>query len=267
MVDKLESYYLICASPRVGSTLFCHLLAASGIAGTPNEVFDPWNRRNVEKQFSLMPGNLPALLRFALLENRTPNGVGGAKIMWEHLSPLLDDLASLPEFQGFDFPLDRFRAIFSDTKFLHLTRRNLVRSAISYWMAAQTGQWVWYGQKKQISVDSVDYLSITLRHADLHAAAIGWPLFFKQAGLTVPTLYYEDWTKNPLGQVTALANQYLGIDLTGRIPDDFSMPTKQANSLTDEIEREWIRQTGGCPHCATLMLSAPDVPIRTAQAV
>jgi LPS sulfotransferase NodH len=46
MIDKLDfigmvpSSYLICATPRSGSTLLCAVLGATGVAGRPAEYFE-----------------------------------------------------------------------------------------------------------------------------------------------------------------------------------------------------------------------------------
>src|SRR4051794_6151624 len=117
----LARSYLVCATPRSGSTLLCRALTQTGIAGRPEEYFEA--RRDTghppapRDYFSGADRiDLDALLgrehpvppapAYSSLEGiedyqdhiartldggTTPNGVFGAKIMWGHL----DDLSAL----------------------------------------------------------------------------------------------------------------------------------------------------------------------------
>src|SRR4051794_22395246 len=114
--------YLVCATPRSGSTLLCRALAQTGVAGRPEEYFearattgrppeprDYFNARKGTGTF-LAEVDLDSLLgtdhpvppapEYSSLEGVsdyrdhiaatldrgiTPNGVFGAKIMWGHL--------------------------------------------------------------------------------------------------------------------------------------------------------------------------------------
>ena len=40
-IDKVAPSYLVCATERSGSTLLCELLAGTGVAGRPEEFFEP----------------------------------------------------------------------------------------------------------------------------------------------------------------------------------------------------------------------------------
>src|SRR3954464_9749883 len=104
--------YLVCATPRSGSTLLCHLLDRTGLAGhpeeyfealrhsglprRPHEYFDPQRHANIVERlaFREMPdGSAPPpqpsalwraetydqYLAWATEQGTTPNGVFGAK--------------------------------------------------------------------------------------------------------------------------------------------------------------------------------------------
>lgn len=103
--------YLVCATPRSGSTLLCEALLATGVAGRPREYFEAlketglprrpreyfWGLRSPEV-IRLLPHdvnidhtaernetwereNYRRHLDWALREGTTPNGVFGAKVM------------------------------------------------------------------------------------------------------------------------------------------------------------------------------------------
>ena len=111
--------YLICATPRSGSTLLCDLLTATGVAGRPEEYFQllPITGRARHPREYLAPvweGEIAAILgerspvddEPTQLEQRgaatfdeyleriraiatTPNGVFGAKVMWGYFPGLI----------------------------------------------------------------------------------------------------------------------------------------------------------------------------------
>src|SRR5215213_3769543 len=113
--------YLICTTPRSGSTLLCELLEGTGVAGRPDEYFQqlratgmPMTPRDYLDGVAagLVPppadhdGNGDDLSvydprRFADFEQyvawvrrraTTPNGVFAAKIMWPYMAGLVDGL-------------------------------------------------------------------------------------------------------------------------------------------------------------------------------
>jgi trehalose 2-sulfotransferase len=49
---ELASSYLICATPRTGSSLLCGLLDSTGVAGHP----ESWFRRQDEREFAVRWG-------------------------------------------------------------------------------------------------------------------------------------------------------------------------------------------------------------------
>jgi LPS sulfotransferase NodH len=92
--------YLVCGTPRGGTSLSCGLLAGTGLAGRPEEYFwrddEPaWSRR-----WGVAGSGFAAYLRAAIAQGTTPNGVFGAKVMFGYLPDLLGKLAALPGNQG-----------------------------------------------------------------------------------------------------------------------------------------------------------------------
>src|SRR3954451_4686225 len=141
--------YLVCATPRSGSTLLCHLLDQTGIAGHPAEYFEALQHSGLPRQpveyfdrerhhniverlaFREMPAagsestpnplwspdTYARYLAWALAQGTTPNGVFGAKRMWGYLGDFaqllrgIDGLADLPVPQ-------LFTAVFPDLHYV-----------------------------------------------------------------------------------------------------------------------------------------------------
>ena len=120
--------YFICFTVRSGSTLLSQLLADTGIAGQPKEHFyhniAPDNPRG-----DCIP-DYRGYLERVLSADTTTNGVFGSKVgggYWNDFVRRLraiDGIADLPHKSVLDH-------LFPDLRYLHLTRRNKVRQAVS----------------------------------------------------------------------------------------------------------------------------------------
>ena len=122
-----ERAYLVCATQRSGSTLLCEALKATGVAGHPEEFFEARPAHRLPPRAARLPRGHRRPLRHraargrpaaagaavlragrrcdweahlarSLRDGRTPNGVFGAKVMW-------NQLADIAELSGRDDPL------------------------------------------------------------------------------------------------------------------------------------------------------------------
>src|SRR4051794_35472540 len=162
--------YLVCATPRSGSTLVCQALKGTGVAGRPEEYFEALEHsgrpRRPEEYFSGVedPSILNQLqrrgvsggpqprsplwsrtaydryLEWAVEQGTTDNGVFGAKLMWNYLGDFVSLLRNIPEYR--DLPLaELLPSVFSELTFVRVVRANKVRQAVSLWKAVQTATW------------------------------------------------------------------------------------------------------------------------------
>jgi LPS sulfotransferase NodH len=155
--------YLVCATPRSGSTLLCETLRATGVAGHPLEFFEAvpetgMPRRPLDYLRGLEDPDALAIVEHAppheappysdlrgigdyeehLANVRragtTPNGVFGAKIMWAHLEDLARRL-------GYDDLHALVDDVFDRPRLVWVRRTDTVRQAVSLWRAMQTQSW------------------------------------------------------------------------------------------------------------------------------
>jgi trehalose 2-sulfotransferase len=162
--------YLVCATPRSGSTLVCHALEETGVAGRPEEYFEALRHsgrpRRPEEYFlgvedqsirdhlgERSVGSDPhprsplwsraaydRYLEWAFETGTTENGVFGAKLMWGYFGEFVSLLRNVPEYR--DVPLaELMPAVFPDLTFIRVVRANKVRQAVSLWKAVQTATW------------------------------------------------------------------------------------------------------------------------------
>lgn len=162
--------YIVCATPRSGSTLLCHALTETGVAGRPEEYFEALRHsgrpRRPEEYFvgvedpsirdhlgeravggELQPRSplwsraaYDRYLEWAFEAGTTPNGVFAAKLMWGYLGDFVSLLRNIPAYR--DVPLaELLPTVFPDLTFVRVVRANKVRQAVSLWKAVQTATW------------------------------------------------------------------------------------------------------------------------------
>jgi LPS sulfotransferase NodH len=165
-----ERSYLVCATPRSGSTLVCQSLKETGIAGRPEEYFEALLQsgrpRRPEQYFTGVDDQsifdhlgqlgrsdepLPRsplwsrsaydrYLEWVLETGTTANGVFGAKLMWGYFGDFVSLLRNIPDYR--DAPLaELLPRVFPNLSFVRVVRANKVRQAVSLWKAVQTASW------------------------------------------------------------------------------------------------------------------------------
>jgi LPS sulfotransferase NodH len=246
--------YLVCATPRSGSTLLCETLRGTGVAGNPLEFFEALPSTGMPRrpshylvgledpealgliadapQYEAPPySGLRGVASYAEhLDNvrrtgTTPNGVFGAKIMWAHLQDLGRQVGSgdLPALVD---------TLFDSPRFVWVRRADKVRQAVSLWRAMQTQSW---RAENEPGAGEPRYSYAALRHlVELlasHDAA--WERFFAAAGSRVLTLTYEDVASDLAGALRRT------LDHIGVAPPEGALealPTmrRQADERSDE---------------------------------
>ena len=205
--------YLVCATPRSGSTLLCEALRETGVAGNPLEFFEALPETGVPRRPLDYLAGLDDPEALALVSDAPPqpappysdvrgldryeqhlervrewgtseNGVFGAKIMWAHVLDLarrleVDDLHALVD------------SLFDAPRLVWVRRADRVRQAVSLWRAMQTQSW---RAENESATGEPRYSYPALRHLvellDAHDAA--WERFFAPVGDRVLGLTYED---------------------------------------------------------------------------
>ena len=260
--------YLVCAMPRSGSTLLCHLLDQTGIAGhpqeyfealrhsglprRPHEYFDPDRHHNIVERlaFREMPDREPTpnplwhpetydeYLAWALAQGTTPNGVFGAKLMWGYLGDFAELLRGIEGMAGLPVP-ELLDQAFPEVHYVQITRRDKVRQAVSLWKAVQTQAWKREAAAEretavepEFSFRAINYL---VRLLTAHDAS--WDAYFLGLGLQPLKVTYEDLAHGPEQAVRQVLD-HVGIDS----PADLVIPEPRLSIQSDEISERWARR-------------------------
>jgi LPS sulfotransferase NodH len=223
-MTEVRRSYLVCATQRSGSTLLCELLKGTGVAGVPLEYFEAMRDTGIPPhpgdylrglpptrlgiRDDPRPPEAPAYSSLAGLtdyrehlertfaQGTTPNGVFGAKLMFNQLDELQALAGQLPEFSGLEIGA-LLEQVFGGPRYIWVSRRDVVRQAVSMWKAIQTRTWRdGDGEGDRDGDESVtpQYRFEAIDHLvrRFEAAERGWESFFARGGAEVLRIAYED---------------------------------------------------------------------------
>jgi LPS sulfotransferase NodH len=259
--------YLVCATPRSGSTLLCRMLDETGVAGHPEEYFEALRRSGLPRRpheyfdadrhaniverlaFREMPDGMAKpnplwhpdtydqYLAWALEQGTTTNGVFGAKLMWGYLGDFaqllrgIDGMAQrpLPELLGRAFP---------GLRYVQITRENKVRQAVSLWKAVQTQSWKREPGEAERAVELVfSFRAINYLVRLLTAHDASWDAYFLGLGYEPLKVTYEE-----LAESTETVIRRVLVHLGIPAPADLLVEAPRLSVQADEVSEEWVRR-------------------------
>lgn len=258
--------YLVCATPRSGSTLLCQALTQTGVAGQPDEYFealarsglprrpheyfDPERHANIVERLAFRempdgvakpnplwhPETYDQYLAWALKEGTSANGVFGAKIMWGYLGDFAELLRGIEGMAGRPLPELLARA-FPGLRYIQITRENKIRQAVSLWKAVQTQAWK-AGDEVERSVELVfSFRAINYLVRLLTAHDASWDAYFLGLGAEPLKLTYEELAESTDAVIRRVL-AHLGIPA----PADLSVGRPKLSVQADEISEVWVRR-------------------------
>lgn len=262
---RAHTCYLVCATPRSGSTFLCHILTNTGIAGKPEEYFQPpivrpqdyfdtgeatdvtelltmpWPDSEPIELTSWEGHSYADYLQKVIEENTTLNGVFGAKLMWGHLDHFIDNFRGLPQYGGLSVP-NLLSTAFPNLQYIWVRRREKLRQAVSLWKAIQT--WTWKageaptGELSHLAREPLfHYEAIDHLLQQLIAHDTAWQQYFEVCGIEPYTVVYEEWTLDPQRTVLDIL-QYLHIP----IPKNLVVAEPNMQRQADELSEEWVQR-------------------------
>lgn len=238
--------YIICATPRTGSTLLCDLLASTKTAGKPDSFFmsnmDPvWSEQlGLPVRDGLSDSDYAsAYLKAAVTAGQGQTGIFGLRLMRENL----DDLSALIDkvFPGLPSDQDRLHAAFGEILYIHLAREDKLAQAVSMIKAEQTGLWHVAPDGSELErlappkEPAYDFDRIASTLARLEQSDAAWLTWFDAQGIEPLRVGYEGLSANPAEAVSRICGT-LGVPA----PAPGSLKPGVAK-LADAISLEWMR--------------------------
>ncbi|KZM49183.1 Stf0 family sulfotransferase [Labrenzia sp. OB1] len=242
--------YVICTSPRSGSTLFCNLLSATGVAGDPKSYFHESSVSDWLRYFDLEMAEtadetekLAQIFRAAIEKGSRETRIFSLRLQRHSFDFLLRKLAVLHPNQATD--RDMFQAAFGRTLFIHLTRKDKIEQAVSYVKAEQTGLW-------HVAPNGTELERLGPPHPPLYDATeiarwvdrftaydLDWSNWFDTQGINPVRFTYEALSSDPAA-ILGEALEALGLD---RGCADGITPG--IAKLADATSREWVARFRG----------------------
>ena len=233
--------YLICTSPRTGSTLLSRALRVTGRfgmqspqgpGGSAELLVQYWNQRYRHVDWSLKSPR--DVLEDCWRTSRTPNGVEGFKIMWHDL----ERLCALARASGCHPNVEVSRPetyLPDDAALILLLRRDRVGQAVSWVKANQSASW---NSTKTSNRKPLRYNYLMLRAAVDRAnqEERRWRDWFARLGRPLPLYDYEDLLRDIQAPVDDLAAQ-LGVE-----PPAVSIAAAGVEKQSDAVNDEWRRR-------------------------
>lgn len=236
--------YILCATPRSGSTLLCEMLGATGVAGRPNSFFRPEDIAEWARAWGLpdpdetdAPSFDRAYLSALLREGRAGTGTFGLRLMWDSLA---EASHRLNRALGSDRDVAaQFEAAFGPPLYVHISRGDKVAQAVSRVRAEQSGIWHRAADgKMQEGADSAqplryDGARIAEILDDLQRGDEAWRDFFDAHCIRPLTLSYEGVAQDPQAALGTILST-LGLD-----PDLAHATPVRTSKLADAVSKAW----------------------------
>jgi LPS sulfotransferase NodH len=251
--------YLICATPRSGSTLLSFGLGSTKLAGNPNEYLDANVVLNWSQQLGFSVRSYTDYLQQLIAATRTPNRVFGAKIMWQCVKDTLSVYAAtVPELAA--LPLhEQIAVMLHQPRYIYITRKDKLRQAISLVKAAQTNIWIqWSGSAVQKAAPAAEPTyhpaAIEEQLNTITTVEYTWQSFFRIAGVEPYTVVYEDLVER-YDDIILDILRYLQID----IPPGFRVPPPATERQADSVSEAWYERFQTEPKTAAIYQNSTQV--------
>ncbi|WP_325598976.1 Stf0 family sulfotransferase [Nocardioides sp.] len=224
--------YILCATPRTGSTFLCSLLASTGVLGRPESYFREPDEVAWATRFGLETAGNQVRSYEAFVDSvrdaaTTENGVLGARIMWGSLDRLVGGIGRARR----QSDSTTLQAALGPLAFVHLVREDVVGQAVSWARAEQSGYWH-QGDviRRPVAPDVARMVALVKTIQDHNAS---WQAWFATNDLRPCVLTYEALTSDPGAAVGAIA------DLVGATIPPAWRPGIVHRKQADEVNAEW----------------------------
>lgn len=236
--------YVICTSPRSGSTLLCKMLGNTGIAGVPGSHFHEPSLSKWLSDYGLDPDNystqqetLQAIFASAVERGKGETDVFGLRLQRHSFGFFMRQLAVLlPETT---LEKERLSSAFGTTLFIHLTRENKLDQAISYVKATQTGLWhaapdgTELERLSEPKEPSYNAQAISKTLSDFVVMDSDWKTWFDTQQIEPLKITYEDLSHDPQATLARVLER-LGLGFEPGTGDDLPVA-----KLADATNKDW----------------------------
>ena len=237
--------YILCTTPRSGSTLLCDLLSATGRTGVPDSFFmrdlDPvWAERwgLPSRNGRGARDHARAYLRAAIRAGLGETGVFGLRLMERDRGGLLELIKAAHPGQVRD--RDRLATAFGRVLHVHLTRADKLAQAVSLVKAQQTGLWHIGPDGREVERLSpprppvYDHGRLATARAEFERGDRDWRDWFAAQGTAPLSVRYESLSADPAAELARVcAGLGVAAPAAGQVQPGVA-------PLADDLSRAWM---------------------------
>lgn len=210
-----EKRHLIASTPRCGSHYLGHELAETGAFGVPMEYLNKVNLPRWQVRFGNQSPS--ALIRLLQQHRTSDSGWFGIKAHWQQFEPYENDAA--------------MQSVLAPDRILWIYRRDLLKQAISFAIAEQTGAWI---SDIPSDIEPVyKYGKIKRAARNIRTQNREWARYLQSLDVPVQIIVYEDLIA---GGGAALQAQASFLDDAVNIPQQSAPRTKRQGSA---VNKHW----------------------------
>lgn len=238
--------YIICTTPRSGSTLLCKLLASTGRTGNPDSFY---HRAEFMREWAVEwglaesgrvsgPDFDTAYLTAAIKAGKAGTDIFGLRLQHDYLGLLSETLGRV--YPGLPSDAHRFARAFGDSLYIHLTRSDKVAQAVSLVKAQQSGLWHVNADGTELERQAApqepvySFQSIHREVVDLQRDDDAWAAWFDRHHIHPLLVSYETFADHPAETIIGICNS-LGV-----APPKAETITPPLAKLSDDISLDWI---------------------------
>jgi len=220
-VHQQEKTLIVASTGRSGSHMLGHALQTTNHFGFPLEYTNPSNYKEWAKRLGEF--DLKEMIGEIKRKRTSPNGVFGIKIHYSHVNEM---------YGGFE----GVQTIFPDAYYVLLTRKDVLKQAVSLAIARQTGVWI-SGQKSRCLDPQYRFKNIDacLREVILDSAA--WRFTLAANGCKFIEMNF-DQVKTDLSKAINIIADFMAVDIS-----DMNFPRQQVlKRQSGELNIEWEKK-------------------------
>lgn len=239
--------YIICGTPRTGSTLLCDLLKSTDKTGAPHSFYRRQDITEWAEEWGLPDRAAMKELDFdvtylnaAIKAGKGGTGIFGLRLMRENL----DELSAILDriHPGLSSDRARFEKAFGRVLYMHLSREDKLAQAVSLVKAQQTG--LWHVAPDGTEIERVgppgeplyDFQRIKDEVSEFEAYDTAWNVWFARQDIAPLRIGYERLAGNPASTLISIC-EALGVQ-----PPSADGIRPGVAKLSDATSLDWMRR-------------------------
>lgn len=228
--------YMICATPRSGSSLLSEALKNTGLVGIPDEYFLSQNRRLWQKTWN--SPTFSAYMAEVLRRGTSPNGVFGTKMMWGYFGQFRKEMQYNPG-KHYRTVHEELDSVFPKLSYIWIRRRDKVRQAVSHARARQTNIWAVTDEAVPGTIRKpvFSFLQLHFMVCELEAHDAAWQRYFAIHDISPYIVFYEDFVEHYEETILNIMG-YLHIPIS----EEIQFAPRRLQKQADAESEEWVQR-------------------------